>query len=141
MLYIVPGLTLDERELEFRFVRARGPGGQNVNKVSSAVELRFDTHSPAAAGFPPDMLPRLATLAGQRMTNEGVIVIQADSHRTQTANRRDAVDRLIELLRAAAHRPRPRKPTKATYGSKKRRLESKKQRAESKEMRRKPGFD
>jgi ribosome-associated protein len=135
MIHIGPGLTVDERELEFRFVRARGPGGQNVNKVSSAVELRFDSRS---SSLPPDMLERLERLAGTRMTQDGVVVIQADSHRTQTANRRDAVARLTELLRAAAHRPRPRKPTKATAGSKRRRLESKRRRAQVKDMRRSP---
>lgn len=137
MIHIAPGLVLDERELELRFVRARGPGGQNVNKVSSAVELRFDARSSAV--IPPDMMERLERLAGSRMTDNGVIIIQADSHRTQTANRRDAIGRLTELLRAAAHRPRPRKPTKATYGSKRRRLESKQRRSTTKTLRRTPG--
>jgi ribosome-associated protein len=136
MIHIAPGLTLDERELDFRFVRARGPGGQNVNKVSSAVELRFDARQSPA--LPPDLLQRLERLAGSRMTQDGVIVIQADSHRTQTANRRDAITRLTELLRAAAHRPRPRKPTRATAGSKRRRLESKRRRSGVKDMRRSP---
>ena len=139
MIHISPGLVLDERELELRFVRARGPGGQNVNKVSSAVELRFDARSSAVIA--PDMMARLERLAGSRMTDNGVIIIQADSHRTQTANRRDAIGRLTELLRAAAHRPRPRKPTKATYGSKRRRQESKQRRSTTKTLRRPPGGD
>jgi ribosome-associated protein len=136
MIHIAPGLTLDERELDVRFVRARGPGGQNVNKVSTAVELRFDARNSAA--LPPDVLRRLERLAGTRMTQDGVIIIQADSHRTQTANRRDAVARLTKLLRAAAHRPRPRTPTKPTKGSKRRRLESKRRRSTVKDMRRAP---
>ena len=139
MIHIAPGIVLDERELEMRFVRSRGPGGQNVNKVSSAVELRFDARSSPI--IPPDMMVRLERLAGSRMTDNGIIIIQADSHRTQTANRRDAIGRLTELLRAAAHRPRPRKPTKATYGSKRRRLESKQRRSTTKTLRRPPGGD
>ena len=139
MLHIVPGLTLDERDLELRFVRARGPGGQNVNKVATAVELRFDPQS--VSTIPADMVIRLNHLAGRRMTDEGVIVIQADSHRTQTANRREAMARLVELLRAAAHRPRPRKPTRATAGSKRRRLESKRRHSANKELRRIPPKD
>ena len=132
-------MVLDERDLELRFVRSRGPGGQNVNKVSSAVELRFDARSSSI--IPADMMERLERLAGSRMTDGGVIIIQADSHRTQTANRRDAIGRLTELLRAAAHRPRTRKPTKATYGSKRRRLESKQRRSTTKTLRRTPGGD
>jgi ribosome-associated protein len=136
MIRINDHIALDESELEERFVRASGPGGQNVNKVSSAVELRFDArHSPV---LPTDMYQRLERLAGTRMTQDGVIVIQADSHRTQTANRRDAIARLTDLLRAAAHRPRPRKPTKATLGSKRRRLESKHRRSTVKGLRRSP---
>ena len=139
MIHIAPGMVLDERDLELRFVRSRGPGGQNVNKVSSAVELRFDARSSSI--IPADMMERLERLAGSRMTDGGVIIIQADSHRTQTANRRDAIGRLTELLRAAAHRPRTRKPTKATYGSKRRRLESKQRRSTTKTLRRTPGGD
>lgn len=139
MIHIGPGMVLDERDLELRFVRSRGPGGQNVNKVSSAVELRFDAR--ASTIFPPDMMERLTRLAGSRMTDDGVIIIQADSHRTQTANRRDAIGRLTELLREASIRPRIRRPTKATYGSKKRRLESKQRRSTTKTLRRTPGGD
>jgi ribosome-associated protein len=139
VIHIAPGMVLDERDLELRFVRSRGPGGQNVNKVSSAVELRFDARSSSI--IPPDMMERLERLAGSRMTDSGIIIIQADSHRTQTANRRDAIGRLTELLREASIRPRTRKPTKATYGSKKRRLETKQQRSTTKTLRRTPGGD
>jgi ribosome-associated protein len=139
VIHIAPGMVLDERDLELRFVRSRGPGGQNVNKVSSAVELRFDARSSSI--IPPDMMERLERLAGSRMTDSGIIIIQADSHRTQTANRRDAIGRLTELLREASIRPRTRKPTKATYGSKKRRLETKQRRSTTKTLRRTPGGD
>jgi len=139
MIHVAPGLTVDERELELRFVRARGPGGQNVNKVSSAVELRFDAaRSPA---IPADMLARLRRLAGSRMTEDGVIIIQADSHRTQTANRRDAVARLTDLLRSAAKRPRPRTPTRVSRAEKRRRLESKRRRSTIKSLRQISGDD
>ena len=100
---------IDEAAVSLEFVRASGPGGQNVNKVSSAVQLRYDL---VAARHPDDMKHRAAALAGSRLTNEGVIVLQADRFRTQAANRQDALDRLDELLREASMRPKPRRPTR-----------------------------
>jgi|SRR5579859_6892143 ribosome-associated protein len=133
MIAVTPNITIDESEISERFIRASGPGGQNVNKVASAVQLRFDArHSPS---LPEDVRTRLMRLAGRRLTQEGVLVITAQRHRTQEANRRDALDRLIELIRRAAEPPVPRKPTKPTAASRRRRLEGKRRRAALKHSR------
>ncbi|EAQ33905.1 hypothetical protein NB311A_14622 [Nitrobacter sp. Nb-311A] len=132
MLRITRNIVIDENDVEISFVRASGPGGQNVNKLSTAAQLRYDTRRLALA---PDVAARLAQLAGQRMTRDGVIVIHAQRFRTQERNRADATDRLIELLRQAAIRPTPRRATKPTLGSKQRRLESKKRRSDVKARR------
>ncbi|MFZ9500151.1 MAG: alternative ribosome rescue aminoacyl-tRNA hydrolase ArfB [Beijerinckiaceae bacterium] len=130
MIRVTRSIVLDESELEERFVRASGPGGQNVNKVASAVQLRFDAaRSPA---LPDDVRARLMEMAGSRLTREGVIVISADRFRTQERNRADALERLVELIRAAAVRPAVRRATRPTLASKRRRLESKQRRAQTK---------
>ncbi len=127
-------LFLDDSEIEESFVRASGPGGQNVNKVSSAVQLRFDLSG--SRSLPVDLRERLARLAGRRLTRDGVIVIIAQRHRTQERNRQDALDRLVTLIRRAAVPPTPRRPTKPSRAAKERRLEAKARRAAIKEKRR-----
>src|SRR3979490_2125801 len=129
MLRISRDLTIDENDVEISFVRASGPGGQNVNKLSPAAQLRFDTRR---ITLPADAAARLNRLAGQRMTKDGVIVIHAQRFRTQERNRADAIDRLLDLLREAMVRPIPRRATKPTFGSKQRRLEGKKRRSDVK---------
>jgi ribosome-associated protein len=133
MIRITDAIAIDERELEERFIRASGPGGQNVNKLSSAVQLRFDVrHSPS---LPADVRERLERLAGNRLTRTGVLVIIAQRHRTQERNRADALERLRELIRRAAVAPVPRKATRPTAGARERRLDSKKRRSRIKGLR------
>jgi len=136
MIRITDTLAIDERELEERFVRASGPGGQNVNKVSTAVELRFNVFT---SSLPDDVRMRLIALAGKRITHDGVLLIDSREHRTQAQNREAARARLASLLQAAAVRPKRRRKTKPGKAATERRLESKKQRARVKAGRGKVG--
>jgi ribosome-associated protein len=136
MLRITPSLAIDDSEITFDFVTASGPGGQNVNKVASAAQLRFDAANCAALS--PALLARLGRLAGRRMTKDGVIVIQAQRFRSQEQNRRDALDRLVVLLAGAAVVPLTRLKTRPTRAAKERRLTAKRHQSERKRTRR-PG--
>lgn len=139
MIRIGAGLAIDESEIQETFVRASGPGGQHVNKTSTAVQIRFDVRR--SRSLPNDVAIRLMKLAGTRITQDGVLVITVQSTRSQKRNREEALARLADLIRHAAVRPILRRPTKATPASKRRRIESKKRRGSTKELRRSPGSD
>lgn len=136
MIEVTADIQLNDEEIVERFVRASGPGGQHVNTASTAVELRFDAM--ASPSLPEEVKHRLARIAGARMNQEGVIVIFAQSHRSQEMNRQDARARLVDLIARATHRPKPRKKTKPTYASKLKRLEGKAKRSGVKAMRGRP---
>jgi len=127
-------IALEEREIEESFLRSPGPGGQNVNKLETAVQLRFDVRR--SSSLPEPVRRRLERLAGRRLTGEGVLVLTARRHRTRERNRAEALERLIELIRKAAVPPVPRRPTRPTVASKRRRLEAKKRRGRNKQLRR-----
>ncbi|MCC6299395.1 MAG: aminoacyl-tRNA hydrolase [Anaerolineales bacterium] len=133
MLEITPSIIINESELHFDYVRASGPGGQNVNKVATAVQLRFDVR---ASSLAEDVKKRLLHLAGMRATSEGILLIEAKRFRTQEQNREDAIARFAALIRKAAVKPKTRKKTKPTKASKEKRLEAKKRRGEIKKLRR-----
>ena len=139
MIPVTDTLSIDEDEIVQKAARASGPGGQHVNKTSSAVEVRFDVRN--SPSLPEDVKDRLTKLAGSRMTQEGVLVIFAQSFRAQEMNRQDAIGRLVELIRKATYKPKPRKATKPTYSSKLKRLESKTRRSGVKSMRGRPSRD
>lgn len=133
MIEITPSLLIDERELQIDFIRASGPGGQNVNKVATAAQLRFDVR---ASSLPEDAKQRLVRLAGSRMTGEGVLLLEAKRFRTQEQNREDAIRRFIELVRKSLIKPKARRKTKPSQAAKDERLKEKKRRGEIKKMRR-----
>ena len=139
MIYVTDAIGLDEGEIEIRQVKASGPGGQHVNKTSSAIELRFSVEN--SPSLTPDVKARLTKIAGSRMTLEGELLIFAQSHRSQEMNRQDAIGRLIALIQRAAEVPKPRKKTRPTKASKERRLAQKSRRAGVKSMRGRPDFD
>jgi ribosome-associated protein len=133
MIHITSDIAVDEREIQQTFIRASGPGGQNVNKVATAVQLRFDVaHSPSLTD---DVRQRLIRLADRRMTEDGVLIVVARRFRTQDRNRQDAMDRLVALIRTASEAPKPRRRTKPTRVSKEQRLEAKRRRGKRKRRR------
>jgi len=140
MIKVTNSISLNEDELQESFIRSSGPGGQNVNKVESAVQLRFDVRN--SPSLPDDVKERLERIAGSRLTNDGVLIITAQRFRMQERNREDALNRLVDLIKQATVRPKPRRPTRPTLASKKRRLEAKGRRSEVKKGRGKGGgFD
>ncbi len=140
MIRVTDSISIDESEIEESFVRSSGPGGQNVNKLSTAVQLRFDVRR--SPSMPNDVAIRLMRLAGKRMTKDGVLVLIAQNHRTQERNRADALERLVALIQEAAVRPTVRRATKPTRASKERRIEGKKHRSSVKGLRQsKPSWD
>ena len=134
MIAVTPSIVIDEREITLEYIRASGPGGQNVNKVSSSVQLRFDVAN--STSLPDLVRERLLKIAGNRINNEGVLIIEASRYRTQEQNRQDAIDRLLRFIRQAAEKPKTRKKTRPTMQSKQRRLEEKRQRGQIKRLRR-----
>ena len=139
MIAVTDHLSIEDDEIEVRHARASGPGGQHVNKTSSAIELRFDVRG--SPSLPEDVRERLERLSGSRLTQDGVLVLFAQEYRSQEMNRQAAVDRLVDLIRQASVRPKPRKKTKPTYASKLRRLQGKSSRAGIKAGRGKPSLD
>jgi ribosome-associated protein len=133
MIRITPNITIDERDIQESFIRSSGPGGQNVNKLATAVQLRFDIRHSRA--IPEDVRQRLQRLAGRRVTRDGVLIITAQRYRTRERNRQDAIDRLLALIREAAVRPVTRRPTGPTTASRERRLERKRRRSAIKGLR------
>ena len=134
MIYITPAIKIDKKEIKLQFIKASGPGGQNVNKLATAVQLRFDVKN--SPSFPDDVRTRLVRLAGRRITENGVLIIEAKRFRKQEQNRQDAIDRLVKLIQKASEKPKARIKTKPTLASKKRILAAKQHRRRIKKMRR-----
>lgn len=139
MIEITDKILIAESELKFDFIRASGPGGQNVNKVSSAVQLRFDLAT--SPSLPEEVRQRLAQIAANRINKDGVLILEASRFRTQEQNRQEVIDRLVELVRRAAHKARPRKKTRPSAASNERRLEKKRRRSEKKKLRRREPYN
>lgn len=133
MIEVTPAIKIEDSEVQYDFVRSSGPGGQNVNKVATAVQLRFDVRG--SPSLPEDVKARLEMLAGSRLTTEGVLIIEASQYRTQEQNRADALLRLVDLVRQAAHKPKPRKKTRPGAAAIAQRLDEKRRRSQTKRMR------